>query len=178
MLPDQISLRGGIHRFQTKFLFGWDPGVFVENIFSSIDPFIFLCIFIISPMGRIPLFLIDLFYLQCQCQHRRSLNKVCSCFLAHDSVTLSVIHSANPPPPQQQLPHTPPPPYQPHAATADAANNNSNSTLGIPSPNNNSPSPSPVGFGKTSPVGGGGVGMRGGSRERMITAPIPANVRE
>ncbi len=30
-------------------------------------------------MRRIPLFLLDLFYLQCQCQRRRSLNKVCSC---------------------------------------------------------------------------------------------------
>ncbi len=32
-------------------------------------------------MRRIPLFLLDLLYLQCQCQRRRSLNKVCSCFI-------------------------------------------------------------------------------------------------
>ncbi len=91
-LFDRISLRGGIRRSLIIFLFwvgsiasrpnfssGWDPGVFVKNIFSSMDPFIFLCIFLISPMRRIPLFLLDLFFLQCQ--RRRSLNKVCSCFL-------------------------------------------------------------------------------------------------
>ncbi len=45
-LPDQISLRGGIQ------------GIFFKKIFSPIDPFIFLCMFIISPMRKIPLFLI------------------------------------------------------------------------------------------------------------------------
>ncbi len=80
LLPDQISLRGGIHCFQTKFLFGVGSKGFCKKIiFSPIDPFIFLCIFKNSPMRRIPLFLLDLFYLQCQCQRRRSLNKVCSC---------------------------------------------------------------------------------------------------
>ncbi len=65
-LPDQISLRGGIHRFQTKFLFGVGSRFFCKKYLSPIDPFNFLCMFIISPMRRIPLFLLDLFYLQCQ----------------------------------------------------------------------------------------------------------------
>ncbi len=58
-LPDQISLRGGIPCFQTKFLFGMGSRGFVKKIFSPIDPLIFLCIFIISPMRKIPLFLLD-----------------------------------------------------------------------------------------------------------------------
>ncbi len=54
LLPDQISLRGGIHCFQTKFLFGVGSRGFCKKI-SSLS-FIFLCLFIISPMRGIPLF--------------------------------------------------------------------------------------------------------------------------
>ncbi len=44
-------------------------------------------------MRRIPLFLLDLFYLQCQCQRRRSLNKVCSCFVKLKFVVFSPMHA-------------------------------------------------------------------------------------
>ncbi len=49
-LPDQISLRGGIHCFHTKFLFRWDPGFLIQSCssLSLIHPSFFL--FIISPL--------------------------------------------------------------------------------------------------------------------------------